>query len=103
MVFFRHLYYLHPPFIDGNPDNSWLMDPNSVGNVQGLRALLRQEQVRWVVKSPDYPKPLAAAFQSLEEHGQLVPVYFGEASTFSNFRIYGQRTEQKVVILEVVE
>jgi hypothetical protein len=101
MVFFRHLYYLKPPFIEGRPENSWLMDPEHIAEPEKLLDLLRQENVRWVVKSPDYPEALAPAFQALEDQGRLRPVYSTDISTFTGFRIYGQRVQLRMVILEV--
>jgi hypothetical protein len=101
MVFFRHLYYLRPPFIDGNPASSWLMDPDRIRDPQKLLSLLRHQNVRWVAKAPDYPKPLAGAFQTLEDEGKLRPVFSADVSTFTNFRIYDERVPVRVVILAV--
>jgi hypothetical protein len=101
MVFFRHLYYLRPPFIEGRPENSWLMDPVRVAQPRALLDLLHCENIRWVVKAPDYPEPLAPAFQALEDQGRLRPEFSADISTFSGFRIYGRRTTVRVVILKV--
>jgi hypothetical protein len=101
MVFFRHLYYIKPPFIEGRPENSWLMDPDRIAEPQKLLDFLHREHVRWVVKSPDYPEAFAAAFQALEDEGKLRPVYSTDISTFTGFRIYGQRVQNRLVILEV--
>jgi len=101
MVFFRHLYYLKPPFIEGRPENSWLMDPARVAEPRALLAFLHCENVRWVVKAPDYPQPLAPAFQALEDQGTLRPAFSADVSTFTGFRVYGQRMPVRVVILEV--
>jgi len=101
MVFFRHLYYLEPPFIEGSPENSWLMNPAAVAEPQKLLDLLHQENIRWVVKTPNFPEPVAPAFQMLEEQGKLRPVYSAEFPTFTGFRIYGQKVSVRVVILEV--
>jgi len=101
MVFFRHLYYLDGPFISGSPDNSWMMNPATVTEPTKLLALLHHEHVRWVVKAPDYPEPLAASFQMLEDEGRLRPVFCADVLTFTGFRIYGNKTSERVVILEV--
>jgi len=101
MVFFRHVYYLNPPFIEGDSQNSWLMDPDRLGEPQKLLALLHRENVRWVAKVPDYPELLAPAFQTLEDEGKLRPVLSADVSTFSGFRIYERRTSLRAVILEV--
>jgi len=98
MVFFRHLYYLRPPFIEGRPENSWLMDPVRVADPNALLTLLRRENIHW---DTDYPEPLAPAFQALEDQGKLRPKFSADVSTFSGFRIYGRRVTVRVVILEV--
>jgi len=101
MVFFRHLYYLDPPFLEGHPDNSWLMNPQRLGQPQELLDLLHRENIRWVVKSPGYPEPFAQAFRTLEIEGQLHPVSSAEVSTLSGFRIYKERVPVEVTIMEV--
>jgi hypothetical protein len=55
-VFFRHLYYLDPPFVESQPENPWLMDPEHLGRPQELLHLLHREDIRWVVKAPNYPR-----------------------------------------------
>ena len=62
MVFFRHLYYIRVPFVDGSPEYSWLMDPALYNDKDKLLAHLRKMNVRWVVKAPDYPAALEPAF-----------------------------------------
>jgi Dolichyl-phosphate-mannose-protein mannosyltransferase len=103
MVFFRLVYYLRVPFELGTPEESWLMNVDKIKDADSLWQFLGQRGIRWVVKSPDYPYPasLTAAFQTLEDEGTLRPAFSGEASTFSNFRMYGERMHFKVVILEV--
>ena len=102
LVFFRHLYYLRVPFIEGLPDQSWLMDPQRIAEPQQLLDLLHRENIRWVVKSPDYPEALASVFQALEDQGRLRRVSSTQVSTFAYFRIYGQRVPLQVTIMEVV-
>jgi len=103
MVFFRLVYYLRVPFEIGTPEESWLMNVDKFPDADSLLQFLNARGIRWVVKSPDYPYPasLTAAFQKLEDEGALRPTFSGEASTFSNFRMYGQRVTFKMVILEV--
>jgi hypothetical protein len=40
MVFFRNLYYLRIPFIEGRPEQSWLMDPDRIADSQKLLGLV---------------------------------------------------------------
>jgi hypothetical protein len=53
------------------------------------------------VKAPDYPEPIAGAFQALENEGKLRPRFTADAWTYANFRIYRQTVPVHVVILEV--
>ena len=101
MVFFRHVYYLRVPFLVGDPAISWLMDPDRITGPEALLQFLRQQDVRWVVKTPDYPQPFAPAFQTLEEEGKLRPRFSTDTSTYAAFRIYGERVPVQVVIMEV--
>jgi hypothetical protein len=77
------------------------MDPDRLASPPELLQFLRQQNVRWVVKAPNYPEPLARAFQTLEEEGNLRPRFSADASTYAGFRIYGEKVPMRVVILEV--
>jgi hypothetical protein len=103
MVFFRLVYYINVPFEIGTPEESWLVNVDKITDADSLSRFLAERGIRWVVKSPDYPYPasLTEAFQKLEEEGRLRPVFSGEASSFSSFRMYGERVKFKMVILEV--
>jgi 4-amino-4-deoxy-L-arabinose transferase-like glycosyltransferase len=103
MVFFRLVYYVRVPVEIGTPEESWLMNTEKITDADSLLQFLNARGIRWVVKSPDYPYPasLTAAFQKLEGEGDLRPVFSREASTFSNFRMFGERVKFKMVILEV--
>jgi hypothetical protein len=74
MVFFRHFYYVRGPFVDGTPEYSWLMDRARYNDSDKLLAHLHEMNACWIVKSPNYPKPLAPAFLTLEQQGELVPL-----------------------------
>jgi|GEM_PF-1171727 len=102
MVFFRHLYHLQVPFIYGDPATSWLMDPARYSSPNSLANLLRQLDVRWVVKTGNYPAPFAQAFKALEHQGILQPVTSGIAEGFVGWRIYGQKGRVPITILKVV-
>jgi 4-amino-4-deoxy-L-arabinose transferase-like glycosyltransferase len=103
LVFFRLVYYVRVPFEIGTPEESWLVNADKITDADSLSQFLNARGIRWVVKSPDYPYPatLTAAFQKLEDEGKLRPAFTGEASTFSGFRMYGNRVQIKIVILEV--
>jgi hypothetical protein len=101
MVFLMFVYYLRVPFEIGTPGESWLVNPDKIPDADSLLHFLGERGVRWVVKSPNYPPPLAQAFQKLEDEGMLRPAFAGDASTFSTFRMNGDRVKFKLVILEV--
>ena len=103
MVFFRHLYYIRVPFVDGSPEYSWLMDPALHNDKDKLLAHLRKMNVCWVVKAPDYPAALEPAFSRLEADGDLVPVASTDVDNLTGTgRIYGQRQKIHVALLSVV-
>lgn len=101
MVFIMFIYYLRVPFEVGTPGESWLVNPDKISDADSLLRFLGERGVRWVVKSPNYPQPLTQAFQKLEDEGMLRPVFAGDASTFSTFRMNRDRVKFKLVILEV--
>jgi dolichyl-phosphate-mannose-protein mannosyltransferase/uncharacterized protein DUF1420 len=102
MVFFRHLYYLRVPFVEGAPDYSWPMDPAVCSDPEKLLAVLHGLNVRWVVKSPDYPAALAAPFSRLEEEGKLAPIASEEVENLTGTgRMYRQKEKVRVVILKL--
>jgi hypothetical protein len=102
MVFFRHRYYLRVPFVDGAPEYSWPMDPAVCSDPEKLLAVLHKLNVRWVVKSPDYPAALAAAFSRLEEEGKLAPIASEEVENLTGTgRIYRQKEKVRIVILKL--
>jgi hypothetical protein len=56
------------------------------------------------VKSPNYPKALAPAFSALEQEGKLVPTASTDVENLTGTgRIYRQRQEIRVILLEVRE
>jgi hypothetical protein len=102
MVFFRHLYYIRVPFVDGSPGYSWLMDPARYNDADKLLTHLLKMNVRWVVKAPNYPTALEPAFCSLEAEGKLVPVASTDVENLTGTgRTYGQRQKIHVVLLRV--
>lgn len=101
MIFLLYVYYVRVPFEVGTPGESWLVYPDKITDDDSLMRFLGERGVRWVVKSPNYPQPLAQVFQQLEDEGKLRPVVVGDASTFSTFRMNEDRAKFKVEILEV--
>ena len=102
MVFFRHLYYLRVPYINGDPATSWVMNPQRLQTPDSLLQLLNQLDVKWVVKTPGYPPAIAAAFEDLERRDKLIPVLSGEVMDFSGSRRLEQRKSAiRVTVLAV--
>jgi len=102
MVFFRHLYYLRIPFVDGAPEYSWLMNPSTYNDEPALRSRLHELNVRWVVKAPDYPVALSEAFNELEKDGALIPEASIDIDSLGGTgRIYGEHKNVHVVLLRV--
>jgi hypothetical protein len=103
LVFLQHLYYLRVPFVSGNPNHNWNIDPQRYASAEAWDALFRAQNIRWVVRAPDYPREVAAPLQQLESEGRLVPVARAEVSDFEGLRLYGARKTTPVVVLRVKE
>jgi hypothetical protein len=103
LVFMRHLYYLRIPYVYGDPDSSWIVNPDVLTSPQALLAFLKEQNIRWVVKAPDYPNALAGVFQESEEQGILVPETQAEVLVFTgNSRSLNNRQKIPLVLLRVV-
>ncbi len=103
LVFIRHLYYLRVPYLDGSPDSNWTVDPAKMQSEQDWLAFFRQHQIRWIVRSPAYPRPIAAPLTSLEAEGYLIPFAQTDVSDFKGVRSSGVRQSIPVFILRVKE
>jgi hypothetical protein len=103
LVFLQHLYYLRVPFVSGNPNHSWNIDPQRYASAEAWNGFFRAEKIRWVVRAPDYPPAVAAPLQQLEDEGRLVPVSRADVNDFDGLRLAGARKTTPVVILRVRE
>jgi hypothetical protein len=101
LVFIRHLYYLRVPFLDGSPDSNWAVDPAKMQTEQDWLAFFRRHDVRWIVRSPAYPRPIAAPLTRLEMEGYLIPFAQTEVSDIQGIRISGVRQSISVVVFRV--
>jgi 4-amino-4-deoxy-L-arabinose transferase-like glycosyltransferase len=102
LIFFRHSYYLRVPYENGDPGESWGMNPAVLTNPQALLAFLKEQNIAWVVKSPEYPDPLAKVFEECEKEGLLVPEARTETETLSgSSRVYNIRLKLPVVLMRV--
>jgi hypothetical protein len=101
LVFLRHVYYLRVPFVYGDPAACWAIDPSKFQTPEAWETFFKNEGIRWVVRSPQYPRVIATPLQELEDDGELVPVAQTEIADFHGFRILDERQSVPVVILRV--
>jgi hypothetical protein len=73
LVFFRHVYYLRVPYLNGNPESSWAIDPERLRTDEAWLQLFHENRIRWVVKDEEYPSPIRASLMRLEAEGVLIP------------------------------
>ncbi len=104
LIFFRHTYYLRVPYEEGDPSRSWIMNEAVLENPQTLLAFLKEQDIHWIVKSPDYPARLAKVFGEFEKEGLLVPEARSETETLTGgSRIYNIRKAVPVILLRVAQ
>ena len=104
MVFFRHMYYLRVPFVNGDPQTSLVVDPRRCADPQDMLGLLHELHVRWLVKVGDYPEVLAGALNGLEAEGKIIPIATEEVENLTgSSRVYNQQTRKRVVLLSIVD
>ena len=101
LVFVRHLYYLDIPYLNGNPDTSFEVDPEHMQTAQEWKAFLGEKGIGYIVRSPDYPEAIAAPLWEMERNSDLVPFAQAEVWNFQGKRIDEKRTTVPVIILRV--
>jgi hypothetical protein len=102
LIFFRHSYYMRVVYEDGDPGESWMMNPAVLANPQSLLAFLKEQDIGWIVKSPEYPEPLAKVFEECEKEGLLIPEEQTETETLTgSSRIYNMRMAVPIILLRV--
>ena len=104
LIFIRHLFYVRVPYQNGNPDSSWAMNPDRVANPAALLQYLKGSDIRWVVKTDDYPPGLMDTFNECEKQGKLVPETQAEVREFTgNTRTLNNRKLVPIVLLRVID
>jgi hypothetical protein len=101
LVFFRHTYYLNVPFVFGDPDVNWKIEPEKFHSREAWLDLFHRENIRWVVRAPDYPKAIAASLLELEVSGALAPVAEGQTTDFIGKRMEDVKRTTPIVIFQV--
>lgn len=102
LVFFRHLYYLNIPFVNGDPSTSFEVDPERMQTPQAWEDFLGKNGIGYIVRSPDYPEKIAAPLHELEKTGELIPFASADVQNFQGKRLEQNRTAVRTVILKVV-
>lgn len=101
LVFFQHLYYLRIPFVVGNPTSNWELYPEQYASPEAMLTWLRKNDVRWILKPPDYPETVNDVMLQLESEGILRPVAASHVEEFIGWRIEGEKIRVAMSILEV--
>ena len=101
LIFFRHVYYLRIPFLFGDPQASWAVDPARLATPEAWREFFRQNRIRWVVRSPEYPEEIAVPLEQLERSGSLTPIAHQDVATLEGMRILGIHKTVTAVVLQV--
>jgi hypothetical protein len=60
--------------------------------------LFARHQIRWVLKSGNYPRTLAGSLALIENEGLLRPCAAGEVESFSGNRIEGNRIREPITL-----
>ena len=98
LIFFHHLYYVRVPFFNGDPEDSWEMNPPLLNSSAAWASFFARRQIRWLLKSPEYPRALAASLARLENDGVLRPCASGEVESFSGNRSKGNRVREQITL-----
>jgi hypothetical protein len=101
LVFFQHLYYLRINFVVGDPSSNWDLYSEQYSTPEAMLGWLRQNNVRWIVRPPEYPEAVAGALEGLESSGILQPVAVADVEDFTGWRIQGEKMREAMRILEV--
>ena len=89
LVFVRHLYYLDIPYLNGDPDTSFEVDPEHLQTAQEWKAFLEEKGIGYIVRSPDYPEAIAAPLREMERNGDLISFARAEVQNLQGKRIDG--------------
>jgi len=101
LLFVTHIYAFKVPFVYGNPQISWAVDPAVLNSPERWQQFFKTNKIAWVVRSPDFPNAIALPLTQLEETGVLVPVARTQVDNFQGKRMAGVRQKVAVVILSV--
>src|SRR5579864_8692852 len=99
LVFIQHPYYLRASFVVGDPISNWDLYPDDYATPEAMLAWLRKNDVRWILRQPDYPETVNDAMLRLESEGILRPVAAAQVEDFTGWRIAGEKIQVAMSIL----
>jgi hypothetical protein len=100
LVFLRHQYYLHVPYLNGDPSTSFEVDPERLKTPEQWKEFLKVKAIVYVVRAPDYPAVVAAPLEELEKRGELVRFAEREVGNLKGMRIEQAHITVPVIILK---
>jgi hypothetical protein len=101
LVFFRHLYYLNVPFLNGDPGTSFEVDPERLKTASDWLDFFQRKGIGYVIRTPDYPREFREPLEGMEKTGILLPLEKVYVENFEGMRADQKRTATQVVILKV--
>lgn len=101
LVFFRHLYYLNVPYVNGDPQNSFETNPDLLKTEEEWKAFLRDKHIAYVVRTANYPGAIARPLEEMESKGELAVKGTVTVGNLQGMRVNGVRTSIPVVVLRV--
>lgn len=101
LVFFRHVYFLNVPYLYGDPQSSWAVDPSKFRTTADWTAFFQNNSIGWVVRTPASRDLFSDSFKSLQSEGILSPFAQTDVENFQGMRSSGIRERTTVVVFSV--
>jgi Protein of unknown function (DUF1420) len=101
IVFFRHLYYLNIPFVNGDPGTNFEVDPGYLKTSNDWKSFFTKNDIGYVVRVSAYPEPIAAPLWEMERAGDLIPFATADVWNIQGKRMEHNRVQVPVVILKL--
>ncbi len=90
--------------MNGDPASSWTVNPDQLTSPQSLLTLLKEQDIRWVVKSSEYPDTLTTIAAECEKEGKFVPEAQTDVEVFAgNSRTFNNRIKVPIILMRVVD
>ena len=101
LLFLRHTYYLQVPYLNGDPANSFEIDPPTMSSPDSWRDYFRSRNISYVIRGADYPLSIAAPLHQLEQSGDLIPFAQIETRNLTGMRIEQSASTARLIFLQV--